>query len=156
MIFYLLTRKKPFFYQKSKFLVSNLFLRFIKILKFISVKNPTCVSTFLKILRNIADHPVDKSVDKSAISVDKSAKPVDNFSRAKKLSTGKPTYPHFIHRLIHRKNRLNRLIIKNKKKLSTENGLPNNNNLLILKEVIVGGSRTRTPAQLIFYDPWLY
>ena len=148
MIFYLLTRKKPFFYQKSKFLVSNLFFRFIKILKFISVKNPTCISTFLKILRNIADHPVDKSVDKSAISVDKSAQPVDNFSRAKKLSTGKPTYPHFIHRVIHRQNARNNMIINHKKKLSTENGLPNNNNLLYIKRrLLLGTAKTEGRQQ---------
>jgi hypothetical protein len=47
----------------------------------------------------------------------------------KKLSTGNQAYPHFIHRVIHSKNDCNILIIKNKIKLSTENALPNNNNL---------------------------
>ncbi|MFZ1828653.1 MAG: hypothetical protein WAW42_07780 [Candidatus Competibacteraceae bacterium] len=74
-------------------------------------------------------YPVDKSVDNFAISVDNSTKPVDNFLGLKKLSTGKLTYPHFIHRLIHRKNGLNYLIDKNKKKLSTEKAFPNNNSL---------------------------
>jgi hypothetical protein len=58
---------------------------------------------------------------------------VDNFFGQKKLSTGKPTYPHFIHRVIHRQNSWRLLIIKYKKKLSTENAFPNNNNLLNIK-----------------------
>jgi hypothetical protein len=60
---------------------------------------------------------VDKSVDNFAISVDNSTKPVDNFLGSKKLSTGKPTYPHFIHRLIHRQNACIVLINKYKKKV---------------------------------------
>jgi hypothetical protein len=79
---------------------------------------------------------VDKSVDNFGISVDKSTKPVDNFLGQKKLSTGKPTYPHFIHRLIHRQNACMILINKDKKKLSTENARPNNNSLLIFKKKI--------------------
>ncbi len=42
-------------------------------------------SFFRKKPKNLAEQPVDKSVDKSAISVDKSAKPVDNLSTGKKV-----------------------------------------------------------------------
>jgi hypothetical protein len=92
----------------------------------------------MKKSENLAVKPVDNFVDKSAIFVDKSANPVDNLSTGKKLSTGKPTYPHFIHILIHRQNARNNLIFNNKKKLSTKNALPNNNNLYIfIKEVLL-------------------
>jgi hypothetical protein len=76
----------------------------------------------------------------------------------KKLSTGKPTYPHFIHRVIHRQKSLKILIKNNKKKLSTESRLANNNNLLnIYKNVFVVGRRKNQvlPREIIFNDPWL-
>jgi len=48
--------------------------------------------------KNPADFPVDNSVDKSALFVDKSGKPVDNLSTAKKVIHRKTDlstfYPH--------------------------------------------------------------
>ncbi|MEZ5584431.1 MAG: hypothetical protein R3F37_18225 [Candidatus Competibacteraceae bacterium] len=69
-------------------------------------------------------------MDNFAISVDKSAKPVDNFLGLKKLSTGKPTYPHFIHRVIHKQNSW-KILIKKDKKSYPQKIPPNNNNLYI-------------------------
>ena len=73
---------------------------------------------------------MDKSVDNFAISVDNSAKPVDNFFGPKKLSTGLAELSTFYPQTYPQEKWCNLLIIKDKKKLSTENALPYNYYLL--------------------------
>jgi len=144
-----LTPKIPIFVLKLTIFCINFIFYHNQTVRQEFIKIFASIKIFFKKTKKVQKLPVDKSVDKSAFSVDKSAKPVDKVIHRKKLSTGKPTYPHFIHRVIHRQKSCNLLILNLKKKLSTENALPNNYNLLNIYKKIIVEDRENRAAQTL-------
>lgn len=101
---------------------------------------------------------MDNFVDKSAVSVDKSVKTVDNFVDNFWLEKSYPQENRLIHisstDLSTGKINVCDLFLIIKIKLSTENALPNNNNLLNIYKIFIycwSAAKIRSCGQAKFY-----